>query len=246
MPKLITLTITPSYLGRTMQLCRGKRGYRHCELLEAITPRRLIIRNADVLRFGLPETVPPKIFEDVEELIFISPTEIPNGAGIPQLPKMAKLKRFTRIFWTDKPSDDWRSTPYNDRRWKILSVAYRTVRNLASAISSLRNGVQVLIVNSGPLQELCRDSDPGKSLREQTEEHIRTSLAFQAWGIYIQPGTRDSREDVLRAKAKFISDNIKYLTMEQYLNQGDWQDFLTSKEVDGWIDKEKFRPDNHY
>ncbi|WVW78502.1 hypothetical protein I302_100457 [Kwoniella bestiolae CBS 10118] len=241
-PKLFTLTLTPSpaitsdglYAISSMDPDHHNLSH-HCKLLDTLRPKRLIIRNANVLDIRIREGTPPELLEEVEELIFISTFEVSPAPPAPtapwnrtRLPRFIKLRKFTWIFWTNNnydALDTWKLTSKDQRRKGKTSILSKSLEHLGSTIINLFDplNTEITIVNLGCLRGLESPKCDPRDVGPRAEISIEAALGRMC------PATFSG--------AWIVRERIRFLTMNEYLNREDWKEdkIFHQEEVRGWI-----------
>ncbi|WWC86955.1 uncharacterized protein L201_001836 [Kwoniella dendrophila CBS 6074] len=197
------------------------------------------MHNVKPFTLRAPYGVSQTLYNQVEELILISPNGLPNEGEkhlMPSqnpIPELRKLKRFTWVFWTEDLSHEWKYT----REHHLYDIGdaclVKKLLPLAHSIIKIPKFMEVTIVNAGSVQDLERPL----STSAEKEDRMKTAL-IQAMLLTSNSGV-DSRDEeknissIDRALGQF--QNIKFLSMKAYLETQNWQDIWQPEEVRSWL-----------
>ncbi|WVW78473.1 hypothetical protein I302_100427 [Kwoniella bestiolae CBS 10118] len=247
-PKLDTLVLRLCINGLGPVLHAFDILEKQCSLAKCLEPRKLVLENA-----CFPNTssdmlgVPFKLFEKAEQITFIATlTTIQPGGGAGGFPKdQSKLKKVVWIFLTPNPATKWTPGTQGVMGRNNRSVDF-DMMTFAHVVRSF-DDVPFYIVNAGGIDHNY------VGLKEWNETLVQEKFASTLKTMIIQGGFRrpyylgqsepnqdQEQEDIRKEQEEEqvsmkIWENVKMLTMKEYLQNHNWTGEFECEEAKLWL-----------
>ncbi|KAK4685651.1 hypothetical protein P7C73_g4501, partial [Tremellales sp. Uapishka_1] len=231
-PKLHTLRLELGLAGYGPTLHYGGISEKQCVSVKALKPKRLVLRGASICNIQqYPAGFGKTLYTDLEELVFVCPntTVRPNSCSS-SFHGVEKLKGVVWIFLTRDPKEIWR---FGTETVLGRHASHGFMTELASFGSVLCDLplIPIIIVNGSAVEQ----GKVFQSTSDAEKQFATTVYSSLQWGFERDDRSPPSKPSDLTKRIDEKFALIKFLSMEQYISDHQWQGVLEEQEIQGWI-----------
>nr|XP_019008503.1 uncharacterized protein I206_07062 [Kwoniella pini CBS 10737]OCF47284.1 hypothetical protein I206_07062 [Kwoniella pini CBS 10737] len=215
---------------------------KQCSLVKCLQPKKLVLFGMTLTSITTYEMfgVPPKIFENIEQLTLVAPMEPIKPRSIwGGFSDMPKLKKLVWIFHTAHPALKWSSG--SQALLGEGGAPKKTDLNALGHFLREVSDIPTYVVNSGSLHPNYVGKVAGSKveIKGNVVDYLENLMSEGEIGPWFSSGWKEGISDTEKQekKEKFRKrfDNIRFISMKEYLENHDWTGEILPDEAKLWI-----------